>query len=102
MTPLTVMTRPRTQQFPVVEGRVDSHLLALEALGADVTADRTYRFRTPGGLKGTEFHLDEASVTATENALMAASLAEGLTTIHHAACEPHVQDLCRLLIAMGV
>ena len=82
--------------------RVDSHLLALEALGAEVTADRTYRFRAPGGLKGTEFHLDEASVTATENALMAAALAEGLTTIHHAACEPHVQDLCRLLVAMGV
>ncbi|MDX6572469.1 MAG: UDP-N-acetylglucosamine 1-carboxyvinyltransferase, partial [Gaiellales bacterium] len=81
--------------------RVDSHLLALEALGAEVTADRTYRFRAAGGLKGTEFHLDEASVTATENALMAASLAEGMTTIHHAACEPHVQDLCRLLVAMG-
>jgi UDP-N-acetylglucosamine 1-carboxyvinyltransferase len=82
--------------------RVDSHLLALTALGAEVTADRTYRFRAPAGLRGTEFHLDEASVTATENALMAAALAEGMTTIHHAACEPHVQDLCRLLLAMGV
>ena len=82
--------------------RVDTHLFALEQLGAEVIADRTYRFRAPGGLKGKEFHLDEASVTATENALMAASLAEGTTTIHHAACEPHVQDLCRLLVAMGV
>ena len=82
--------------------RVDTHLFALEQLGAEVIADRTYRFRAPHGLKGKEFHLDEASVTATENALMAASLAEGTTTIHHAACEPHVQDLCRLLVAMGV
>src|SRR3954454_15163419 len=50
--------------------RVDSHLLALSALGAEYTADRAYRFRAPAGrLKGTEFHLDEASVTATENAL---------------------------------
>ena len=81
--------------------RVDSHLLALKHLGAEVTADRTYRFRAPDGLKGTDFHLDEASVTATENALMAAALAEGVTTIYHAACEPHVQDLCRLLVAMG-
>jgi len=82
--------------------RVDTHLFALEQLGAEVNADRTYRFRAPSGLKGKEFHLDEASVTATENALMAASLADGTTTIHHAACEPHVQDLCRLLVAMGV
>ena len=82
--------------------RVDTHLFALEQLGAEVNADRTYRFRAPSGLKGKEFHLDEASVTATENALMAASLAEGTTTIHHAACEPHVQDLCHLLCKMGV
>src|SRR5215213_7490309 len=82
--------------------RVDSHLLALEALGADVVADRTYRFRAPDGLKGTEFHLYDDATTTTENALMAASLALGMTTIYHAACEPHVQDLCRLLVAMGV
>ncbi len=80
--------------------RVDTHLLALSALGAEITYDRTFRFRARR-LQGREILLDEASVTATENAVMAASLAQGTTVIRNAACEPHVQDLCRLLNEMG-
>ena len=81
--------------------RVDTHLMAFAALGADVQANRSYRLRAPAGLRGGDLHLDEASVTGTENAVMAAVLARGKTTIANAACEPHVQDLCRLLNAMG-
>ncbi len=81
--------------------RVDTHLMALAALGAEVGVGREYRLRAPNGLRGAEVYLDEASVTGTENALMAASLASGETTIVNAACEPHVQDLCRLLTGMG-
>jgi UDP-N-acetylglucosamine 1-carboxyvinyltransferase len=82
--------------------RIDTHLMAFAALGADVEAHREYRLRAPNGLDGAEIHLDEASVTGTENALMAAALAHGTTVIMNAACEPHVQDLCRLLCKMGV
>ncbi|HEY2868253.1 MAG TPA: UDP-N-acetylglucosamine 1-carboxyvinyltransferase [Gaiellales bacterium] len=81
--------------------RVDTHLMAFAGLGADVQANRSYRLRAPGGLRGADLYLDEASVTGTENAVMAAVLAHGQTTISNAACEPHVQDLCRLLTAMG-
>jgi UDP-N-acetylglucosamine 1-carboxyvinyltransferase len=81
--------------------RVDTHLMAFAALGADVEAQREYRLRAPSGLAGADMHLDEASVTGTENAVMAAVLARGRTVIRNAACEPHVQDLCRLLVAMG-
>jgi UDP-N-acetylglucosamine 1-carboxyvinyltransferase len=81
--------------------RVDTHLMAFAALGADVHANRSYRLRAPSGLRGADVYLDEASVTGTENAVMAAVLARGTTTISNAACEPHVQDLCRLLNAMG-
>jgi UDP-N-acetylglucosamine 1-carboxyvinyltransferase len=81
--------------------RVDTHLMAFEALGADVHANRSYRLRAASGLRGADLYLDEASVTGTENAVMAAVLARGTTTISNAACEPHVQDLCRLLNAMG-
>lgn len=81
--------------------RVDTHLLALESLGAQIVVDnRSYRMQTRG-LKGAKFFLDEASVTATENAVMAAALAEGTSTIYNAASEPHVQDLCKFLNAMG-
>jgi len=82
--------------------RIDTHVLALEALGVRVEeSPGRFHFRAEGPLRGTEIFLDEASVTATENALMAAVLAEGTTTILNAACEPHVQDLCGLLNAMG-
>ncbi len=81
--------------------RVDTHLMAFASLGADVQANRSYRLRAESGLHGADVYLDEASVTGTENAVMAAVLARGTTTIANAACEPHVQDLCHLLRAMG-
>ncbi len=81
--------------------RIDTHLHAFTALGADVKIDRDFTLTAPQGLTGTRFFLDEPSVTATENAVMAAVLAKGETTLINAACEPHVQDLCRFLVAMG-
>lgn len=80
--------------------RVDTHLLGLEALGARFDAAGRSALRATH-LRGADVLLDEASVTATENVVMAAALAEGTTTIFNAACEPHVVDTCRLLAAMG-
>jgi UDP-N-acetylglucosamine 1-carboxyvinyltransferase len=80
--------------------RVDTHILALKALGADVTYDRTFHFSAKR-LQGANILLDEASVTGTENTIMAAVTARGDTVIHNAASEPHVQELCHLLVAMG-
>jgi UDP-N-acetylglucosamine 1-carboxyvinyltransferase len=77
--------------------RLDPHIHALERLGATVEIDRRYDMET-SGLRGAEIFLDEASVMATENAVMAAVLAPGETTIANAACEPHVQELCRFLV----
>jgi UDP-N-acetylglucosamine 1-carboxyvinyltransferase len=79
---------------------VDTHLLALEKLGAEVHYDRAFKFKAKG-LKGADILLDETSVTATENAIMASVLARGMSIIRNAASEPHVQDLCHLLNAMG-
>jgi UDP-N-acetylglucosamine 1-carboxyvinyltransferase len=82
--------------------RLDPHLDAFRALGANVEADGRYHLRAPGGgLKACDFFMDEPSVMATENALMAAALTTGSTVIHNAAAEPHVQDLARLLMQMG-
>jgi UDP-N-acetylglucosamine 1-carboxyvinyltransferase len=80
--------------------RVDTHFLALQRLGADLTVGATYALRTRG-LKPADVFLDEPSVTATENALMAAALISGTSVLHNAASEPHVQDLARGLVAMG-
>ncbi len=80
--------------------RLDTHFLALTELGARVNIDGRFTF-TANKLAGTDLFLDEASVTATENALMAAVLAKGKTIITNAACEPHVQDVCRMLNSMG-
>ncbi len=80
--------------------RLDTHFLAFEALGVQVKTEGVYHL-TANKLVGTHIFLDEASVTATENAIMAASLAEGTTIISNAACEPHVQDLCHLINGMG-
>ncbi|MEW6581620.1 MAG: UDP-N-acetylglucosamine 1-carboxyvinyltransferase [Actinomycetota bacterium] len=80
--------------------RVDTHLLAFRALGADVQVERGYRMAHTG-LRGAEVFLDEASVSATENALCAAAVADGETLIMNAACEPHVQDLARFLVTLG-
>jgi UDP-N-acetylglucosamine 1-carboxyvinyltransferase len=80
--------------------RVDTHMLALMALGAQFDLNDTFRLSTKG-LQGTDILLDEASVTATENAIMAATLAKGTTILRNAASEPHVQDLCRFLNTLG-
>ncbi len=80
--------------------RLDTHILALQALGAEVTYDRIFEFRSPG-LTGADILLDEASVTATENIVMAAATARGATIVRNAASEPHVQELCRFLNMLG-
>ena len=80
--------------------RLDTHFLALTQLGARVEIGSRFTF-TVNKLIGADIFLDEASVTATENALMAAVLAEGETIITNAAGEPHIQDLCRMLNSMG-
>jgi UDP-N-acetylglucosamine 1-carboxyvinyltransferase len=80
--------------------RVDTHFLALEQLGAEVSVGAAYQLETKG-LAGSDIFLDEPSVTATENALMAAVAARGTTTLRNAACEPHVQDLARFLGDLG-
>lgn len=82
--------------------RLDPHLDAFRALGATVEGGRSYSIAAPaGGLRACDFFMDEPSVMATENALMAAALTPGSTVIHNAASEPHVQDLARLLLQMG-
>jgi len=81
--------------------RVDTHFLALEQLGASVTVGDRYELEAKKGLVGNDIFLDEPSVTGTENALMAAVAAKGRTVLRNAACEPHVQDLARALVAMG-
>ncbi len=80
--------------------RVDTHFLALQELGARISVDGPFTF-TANKLVGADIFLDETSVTATENAVMAAVLAEGRTKITNAASEPHVQDLCNMLVSMG-
>ena len=79
--------------------RLDPHFHAFQELGA--TFDMSDRYELAGTLQGSHIHLDEPSVMATENAVMAAALAPGKTMISNAASEPHVQDLCRFLITLG-
>ncbi len=84
--------------------RVDTHIDGFCKLGATAEYDhdrRAYLLEAPNGLRGTYMLLDEASVTGTANIVMAAVLAEGVTTIYNAACEPYVQQLCRMLVSMG-
>jgi UDP-N-acetylglucosamine 1-carboxyvinyltransferase len=80
--------------------RVDTHLLALKKLGAVVEYDRSFHFQARG-LHGADILLDEASVTATENAIMACVLAKGNSIIRNAASEPHIQELCHFLNQLG-
>ena len=80
--------------------RLDTHFYGLRSLGAEISTNETYRFKA-GPLNAWKMVFDEASVTATENTLMAATLAKGTSTIYNAACEPHVQDLAHLLNEMG-
>ena len=82
--------------------RLDTHFLVLEKLGATISfRGKMIRVEAKDGLRGTDIHLDEPSVTATENAIMAAAAARGTTVIYNAACEPNVQDLAEMLISMG-
>ena len=81
--------------------RIDTHLQVLTALGATLEHNGKFELRAGGRLRGRDILLDEASVTATENGIMAAALAAGVTILRNAASEPHVQDLCHLLVEMG-
>ncbi|HRR34849.1 MAG TPA: UDP-N-acetylglucosamine 1-carboxyvinyltransferase [Kiritimatiellia bacterium] len=81
--------------------RIDTHLDGFRRLGASVRTGSTYVFKAAKRLDAQRILLDEASVTATENLVMAAALAKGTTRLYNAACEPHVQDLCRMINAMG-
>jgi len=81
--------------------RLDTHFLGFQALGASLDVGEVYDLRAASGLTGAEIFFDEASVTATENVIMAAALADGQTVLMNAACEPHVQGLCRMLVSMG-
>ncbi|MCD6334472.1 MAG: UDP-N-acetylglucosamine 1-carboxyvinyltransferase [Candidatus Latescibacteria bacterium] len=92
---------PRPGGDRIGRRRVDTHVMALEALGAQTELSRNYVMRTKRGLKGDDILLDEASVTATESTLMAATTARGTTILRNAASEPHVQQLGRMLNRMG-
>ncbi|MGH7668513.1 MAG: UDP-N-acetylglucosamine 1-carboxyvinyltransferase, partial [Gemmatimonadaceae bacterium] len=81
--------------------RLDTHFHVLRELGAECSLSDQYELRTRGFV-GADVFLDEPSVTATENALMAAAAARGTTILRNAASEPHVQDLARFLVALGV
>lgn len=82
--------------------RLDTHFIGFQKLGAEFHYDpKTNFYRAEGQLKGTYMMLDEASVTGTANVVMAAVLAKGKTTIYNAACEPYLQQLCRMLVSMG-
>ncbi|MFL5866297.1 MAG: UDP-N-acetylglucosamine 1-carboxyvinyltransferase [Thermoleophilaceae bacterium] len=102
-----LLARCGVAEMPVPGGdvigrrRLDPHLDAFRALGASVSVGRGYRIEATGGLRACDFFMDEPSVMATENAIMAAALTPGSTVIHNAASEPHVQDLARLLMQMG-
>jgi UDP-N-acetylglucosamine 1-carboxyvinyltransferase len=81
--------------------RLDPHIHAFAQLGAEVDARERFELHADDGLHGVQIFLDEASVMATENTIMAAVLTPGETVIGNAACEPHVQDLCRFLVSLG-
>lgn len=84
--------------------RLDTHFIGFQKLGARFnfdTDDKFYTVSAPDGLKGAWMLLDEASVTGTANIIMAAVMAKGTTTIYNAACEPYIQQLCRMLVRMG-
>jgi UDP-N-acetylglucosamine 1-carboxyvinyltransferase len=81
--------------------RLDPHIHAFAELGAEIEMGPRFEVRAAGGLRGKHVFLDEASVMATENTVMAAVLTPGETVVGNAACEPHVQDLCRFLVSLG-
>jgi len=103
-----LLHRCGTVRIPIPGGdkigkrRIDTHLLALQEMGVTVIEeDNAYKLVCKDGLRGADIILDEASVTGTENVAMAAVCARGATTIYNAACEPHVQQLCRFLVSLG-
>ena len=96
-------TLPKPGGDKIGRRRLDTHILALRALGADFDLDtqkNIYQFQSPR-LQGAYIHMDEISVTGTANVVMAAVMAEGETTIYNAACEPYLQQLCKMLNRMG-
>ena len=95
---------PRPGGDKIGRRRLDTHFEGFIKLGAEFRYNKEERFygvEAPNGLQGTEMLLDQASVTGTANIIMAAVLAEGTTTIYNAACEPYIQQLCKMLNAMG-
>ena len=94
---------PRPGGDKIGRRRLDTHFTGFQKLGAHFGFDASDSFFTVEAkkLKGSYIHLDEASVTGTANIIMAAVLAEGRTTIYNAACEPYIQQLCRMLVSMG-
>jgi len=94
---------PRPGGDKIGRRRLDTHFVGFQKLGAKFEYDPKTSFYTVDGSKltGTYMHLDEASVTGTANIIMAAVLAEGVTTIYNAACEPYIQQLCNMLVRMG-
>lgn len=95
------VTLPRPGGDAIGRRRLDTHFLALQELGASVEVTPTSYALRADRLRGADILLDEMSVTGTEQSILAAVLAEGTTVIRNAASEPHVQDLCRFLIALG-
>src|SRR6266849_5313576 len=81
---------------------ISTHLEALTSMGAKLVVGPSHELEAPGGLKPTSIYLHEASVTGTETALLAAAAAPGVSEIRHAACEPHVVELCEFLRRIGV
>ncbi|MGO3707819.1 MAG: UDP-N-acetylglucosamine 1-carboxyvinyltransferase [Mesonia hippocampi] len=95
---------PRPGGDKIGRRRLDTHFEGFIKLGADFRYNKEERFygvEAPNGLTGTSMLLEEASVTGTANIIMAAVLAKGETSIYNAACEPYIQQLCKMLIAMG-
>lgn len=95
---------PRPGGDKIGRRRLDTHFEGFVKLGAEFNYNREKRFygvEAPNGLSGTSMLLEEASVTGTANILMAAVLAKGKTTIYNAACEPYLQQLCKMLVSMG-
>jgi UDP-N-acetylglucosamine 1-carboxyvinyltransferase len=97
----SAIVAPPGGDFPA-RRTIKTHLEALIAMGARIVPGSGHRLEVPDGLKPASIYLDEASVTGTETALLAAAAAPGLSEIRHAACEPHVVELCEFLRAMGV
>jgi len=99
-----VASLPKPGGDKIGRRRLDTHFLGLHKLGAEFAYsadDKQYSISAPQGLHGCYMLLDEASITGTANLIMAAVLAEGVTSIYNAACEPYIQQLCKMLVRMG-